>query len=362
MRIKLISLIILATILTNMFAISYSATKMPTEYQNPISEEANTNTEVFVIGISKTKLNAYSRLDDLTVENGGRVIDTVSLKGEAIAMVVEMPQTISSSIIANMKTTELTRYIEPITQFEAQYVPNDDNWTIQWGPKDIKADWAWNFTTGNDDILLAIIDSGIDYNHDDLSANYVSYGYNWVNDTADPWDDCGHGTHCAGIASAVTNNTLGIAGLAQVQVMAEKVLNENGSGTSNWIAKGIINATDAGADIISMSLGGSFSNVVYDAIKYAYNKSVLLVAAAGNLGTPLKSYPAAFDEVISVTAFDVNHSFPKWSYQQGPNFGDWIELAAPGDDIFSTFPNQTYTSFSGTSMACPHVAGLAALV
>lgn len=345
-----------------MFAISHSATKMPTEYQNPISEEAQTNTEVFVIGISKTKPNAHSSLDDLTVENDGRVIDTISIKGEAIAMVVEIPQTISSSVVANMKTTGLTRYVEPIIQFEAQYVPNDDNWTIQWGPKDIKADWAWNFTTGNDDILLAIIDSGIDYNHDDLSANYVSYGHDWVNNDTDPWDDYGHGTHCAGIASAVTNNTLGIAGLAQVQVMAEKVLGEDGIGYSDWIAKGIINATDAGAKIISMSLGGPFSEVVYDAIKYAYNESVLLVAAAGNLGTPQKTYPAGLDEVISVTAFDINHSIPEWIYNQGPNFGDWIELAAPGNEIFSTKPNQTYESHNGTSMAAPHVAGLAALV
>jgi hypothetical protein len=185
----------------------------------------------------------------------------------------------------------------------------------------------------------------------------------------DPLDDFGHGTHCAGIIAAVSNNNLGIAGLAQVRVMAEKVLDSSGGGYWDWIANGIINATDCGADIISMSLGGyGESELLHEAVRYAYDAGVLVIAAAGNDNTNMKLYPAGYDEVIAVAATDQNDNKASFS-----NWGDWIELAAPGVQIYSTMPTyhvtlndwgyaMNYDYLNGTSMACPHVAGVAALV
>jgi hypothetical protein len=173
----------------------------------------------------------------------------------------------------------------------------------------------------------------------------------------DPLDDNGHGTHCAGIIAAAINNSIGIAGLAQVRIMAEKVLDSGGYGYADWVANGIIHAADSGAKIISMSLGGyGYSELLHEAVKYAYDHGVLIIAAAGNDNTNMKLYPAGYDEVIAVAATD-QYDKKAWF----SNWGDWIELAAPGVDIYSTVP-WGYQSWSGTSMATPHVSGVAALV
>jgi hypothetical protein len=243
-------------------------------------------------------------------------------------------------------------------QVKPEYLPNDPNWTCQWGPRKIEADWAWNATFGNSSILVAVVDSGIDYTHPDLAANYVGLGYDWAYNDSDPMDDNNHGTRVAGIIAAEINNGIGIAGLAQVKVMAEKIWDKEGVCYLDWIANGIKHATDQGAQIISMSWSVEQNySLLYEAIKYAYDSNVLLVAAAGNEGNDTKRYPAAYDEVIAVTATD---SDDKPAYFT--NFGNWVELAAPGVDIYSTIRGPGYDYWSGTSFACPYVSGLAALV
>jgi len=283
----------------------------------------------------------------------------VKEKIEALnAAVVKVDEGQEMDFIDSIVGSPFVKYAEYNRIVHILSTPNDPLWEQQWGPMRIHCEKAWDTDIGDSDVVIAIVDTGVDYTHEDLAGNYISGGYDWVNDDSDPMDDNNHGTHCAGIAAAVMNNNKGIAGVAQVSIMAEKVLDSGGSGSSSDVADGILHAADNGADIISMSLGSSdSSSVIEDACNYAYNsKDVILVAAAGNDGSPSISYPARYDTVIAVGAIDTTDERCDFS-----NYGDDLELVAPGYRIVSTIPGDNYDFYSGTSMACPHVAGVASL-
>jgi thermitase len=250
-------------------------------------------------------------------------------------------------------------YAEPNYLYHADWTPNDPYFsTQQWGPQKVQAPAAWDITRGSSSVRIAIVDTGVQYNHPDLSGKVV-LGHDYVDGDNDPYDGNGHGTHCAGIAAAVTNNSTGIAGMApNASILAVRVLDSNGSGTLDAVANGIIYAADNGAKVISLSLGGSVgSTTLQNAVNYAWNKGAVIVAAAGNSGISAPSYPAYYSNAIAVaatTSSDVKASYSNW--------GSWVDVAAPGSSIYSTYPTNTYTSLSGTSMATPHVAGLAGLL
>jgi len=309
-----------------------------------------------VIGIDAQPTD-YDRVTLLVTENGGKLVNTITIGGKVIALVTDVPLQIISSFVPAIQTSASVRFIEPNMKFQTQMVPNDPYWNLQYGPKIIEADYAWDTTIGDPSVLVAVIDTGVDYDHPDLAKNYVPLGYDWVNKDSDPMDDHGHGTHVAGTIAAVMNNGIGVVGLAQVKVMAEKAFSAYGYGNEDDIANAIRHAVDQGADILSNSWGGPDSNLIHDAIKYAYGKGVLIIAAAGNSASSTKNYPAAYDEVIAVTATDSSDS-PAWF----TSFGDWVEVAAPGVEIYSTVWDNSYTYMSGTSMATPHVSGTAALI
>lgn len=220
-------------------------------------------------------------------------------------------------------------------------------------------------TQGSSRTLLAIVDTGVDHRHPDFKdpttgASRVVRGYDFVNLDEDPMDRNGHGTHCAGIAAATAHNKEGIVGQAPgIRLLAVRVLGDNGAGSDAAVAAGIIHAADRGAHVINLSLGGPEAvPVIDDAIAYAQNKGVLLVAAMGNQGHAKPSYPAANAGVLAVGATDAGDRLCDFS-----NVGNWITLCAPGDAILSTQPGSTaYGLRSGTSMAAPAVAGIAALV
>jgi subtilisin family serine protease len=182
---------------------------------------------------------------------------------------------------------------------------------------------------------------------------------NVVDPSSPPEDDVGHGTHVAGIIAAEVNNSEGVAGMTWfTKIMPVKVLDSSGAGSTYSVAEGILWATDHGAKIINMSLGNyAEAEFLHDALKYAYDRGVVLVAASGNDNTDRPGYPAAYDEVIAVSATDPDESKAEYS-----NYGDYIDVAAPGTSIPSTYPGSRYAALSGTSMASPHVAALASLV
>lgn len=270
---------------------------------------------------------------------------------------VKARNTFGDSAWSNIQSVNVNRF------------PNDTYYSQQWGLPKVNAPGAWRQSNGAG-VTIAVIDTGVDLNHPDLAGKLVA-GWDFANNDSTPQDDHGHGTHVAGIAAAVTNNSRGVAGLGwDAKIMPVKVLDSQGSGYYSWIASGIYWAVNNGAKVINLSLGGqSYASALQEATDYAYSQGALVVAASGNCGDPLTYknngctvfnpviYPGANPNVLGVgstTSTDARSSFSSYGY--------WVDVAAPGSNIYSTVWNDTYTSLSGTSMASPLVAGLASLV
>ncbi|KZM52887.1 peptidase S8 [Geobacillus stearothermophilus] len=237
--------------------------------------------------------------------------------------------------------------------------PNDSFYArYQWNLPAIHTEAGWTLSRGKQTVPVAIIDSGVDLTHPDLIRR-LGPGYNVLADDRSPNDENGHGTHVAGIIASQPNNDEGVAGITWFNpIMAVKALNADGYGTSIDVAKGIRWAVDHGAKVINLSLGNyQPSSVLEEAIRYADAHDVVLVAASGNDSTSQPSFPAAYPEVISVGAVN-----PDLSYALYSNYGDYVDVVAPGTNIASTFTGHRYAALSGTSMAAPHVAALAALI
>lgn len=247
---------------------------------------------------------------------------------------------------------------------------NSGSW---WRPgregEDINALRAWEVAQGDSELIIAVIDTGIDYTHEDLIGNLWfneegHNGYNFVNNTPDPMDGHGHGTHCAGIIGAV-HNELGIAGvMANVKMMGLKFLADNGSGTTEGAIRAIDYAIENGAHITSNSWGGgAFSQALKEVIQAANDAGIIFVAAAGNNGRNTDArpmYPANYnvDNIISVGSMDGRGERSNFS-----NFGEEsVHVFAPGSSIFSTVQNNGYRNMSGTSMAAPFVTGAIGLM
>jgi hypothetical protein len=238
-------------------------------------------------------------------------------------------------------------------------VPNDTLYSkYQWNLPEIEAERGWNWNKGNENIVVAVVDTGVQSDHPDLKGRLVK-GANIVDPSKPPEDDVGHGTHVAGIIAAQVNNHEGVAGLTwYTKIMPIKALDSSGSGSTYSVAEGIIWAVDHGANVINMSLGNyAQAQFLHDAVRYAHDHGVVTVAASGNDNTDRPGYPAAYPEVFAVAATDPGSVKAEYS-----NFGNYIDVAAPGTQIASTYPGSRYASLSGTSMACPHVSALASLV
>ncbi|TMW73521.1 S8 family peptidase [Alteribacter natronophilus] len=247
--------------------------------------------------------------------------------------------------------------IEPQEQQAGE--PNDELYDpYQWNLEQITASEGWDISSGSEEITIAIIDSGVDPEHPDLEAR-IADGYNAFEDNGHFYDENGHGTHVAGVAAAVTNNVEGIAGVSwNNPILAVKALDANAEGNAFSIAEAIRWSVDNGARVINLSLGDTNdSQVMRDAVRYAYEQDVVMIAASGNENVATPMYPAAYPEVLTVAALDHEGNRAVFS-----NFGEHVDVSAPGEHIPSTYVNNEYVAMSGTSMASPHVAGLAGLI
>ncbi|MEH1944025.1 MAG: S8 family peptidase [Nostoc sp.] len=253
-----------------------------------------------------------------------------------------------------------------------------------WGADLVKAPEVWAQGYTGKGVVVAVVDTGVDYNHEDLKNNiwtnskeiagngidddgngYVddNYGWNFADNNNNSLDNNGHGTHVSGTIAG-ENNNYGVTGIAyDAKIMPVKVLNESGSGSYSSISKGIRYAVDNGANVINLSLGGTSSNrTLQSAIDYASSKGVIVVMAAGNDGDSSPDYPARYASKsgIAVGAVDKNNNLADFSNRSGTNEISYV--TAPGVKVYSSVPNNQYATYSGTSMAAPHVAGVVALM
>jgi subtilisin family serine protease len=270
--------------------------------------------------------------------------------------------------------------IEEDHRVQIALTPDDTHWSNQWGPQIVHAPDAWDIHTSGQAVVVAVLDTGIDLDHSDLTGqlwvNQEEIPGNALDDDANGYvddihgwnvldagssvidDDHGHGTHVSGIIAARGNNGQGIAGMAwDSQVMVVKVLDENGDGYYSGLATGLTYAADNGARVANLSLGGSNpSQILQDAVEYAHAHGTLVVASSGNTNSDVQ-YPAAYETALAIAASTRYDERASYSC-----FGPEVDLAAPGSSILSTCEGGGYCYKSGTSMAAPHVAGLAALI
>ncbi|WP_254862803.1 S8 family serine peptidase [Halovivax gelatinilyticus] len=329
------------------------------------------STEIIVSKNDRVSISDIESTVETVLPNDATITHRNDVLGYVVAEVPESEYGVTVDLVSTLESRSEVKYAHengtmyalesPLSpNFRSQNQPNDPGWDQQYAPQMVNAPDAWNVTHG-EDALISIVDTGTDYDHEDLHAGFGSDpGHDFVGGTSDPAPRAAsesHGTHVAGCAAATTDNGVGVAGPSNAQLIAARVLGTDGSGSMYDIADGIQYSADRGADIINLSLGSpSPSPVTQEAMQYALNQGSLPIAAAGNSGGSV-GYPAAYPEAVAVAAIDSNGD-PASFTSRGPE----IAVCAPGVDVLAPVPfGDSYDRFSGTSMASPVAAGVAAL-
>ncbi|GAQ17889.1 thermophilic serine proteinase precursor [Oceanobacillus picturae] len=321
------------------------------------------------VGVEK---NAYIKgevivkfKDSVSLNSQEQILNELNAKVQPSPTVVKSPFVVLEVgdveiVVKTLSKNSNVEYAEPNYVLKATWNPNDTYFSTsyQYGLFNTSANQGWDYARGSSSQEVAVLDTGVDYNHPDLDGK-TNRGYDFVDRDYTPFDANGHGTHVAGIAAAETNNGTGIAGMApNTKILAVRVLDASGNGSLANIANGIRYAADNGAEVINLSLGCACNTQTLEsAVNYAWNNGSVVVAAAGNDGTSQQFQPASYANAIAVGAVDRNNNKASFS-----NYGTWVDVSAPGVDIASTYPGNSYTYMSGTSMASPYVAGQAALL
>lgn len=330
-------------------------------------------------GVDANNSRVLVRFSDSATEKDKRQIldeinGTVEKTWEGIDLdLVTVAEGQAEQVASALEGRSQVKYAEPDYYGSSVVgVPNDSYYYLQYALEKIEAASAWDTVTAPSSVKVAVLDSGIMQNHEDLAGRVVAT----ANFSSDPSEApiLGHGTSVAGVISANTNNGKGIAGVGHnASLMSGKIVDSSGHGHYSWYIDGIMWATDNGADVINMSLGQYSTNdlaALEAAVNYAWDNGVVVVAGAGNSGTDTPFYPAALENVIAVAATDEQDQPMDYASSSGSriktNFGSWVDVAAPGERIastcFSTTAINRYCYNVGTSFASPHVAGLAALI
>ena len=284
----------------------------------------------------------------LAGENGNVIVDsTVATQ----ARVQDQPR-LESTSVADSSPSDSAPAIESRLP-----ISNDPYLEEQWALSQIQMVELWQVTTGSPEILVAVLDTGIDQSHEDLEGRVVAE-VNFA-DSPTPSDTHGHGTHIAGIIAANGDNGIGIAGVApRCRLINVKVSDDKGRCQASTVAEGIVWATDNGASVINISIElGEPALELEEAVNYAWSRGVVIIVAAGNDGSESPTYPAYYENCIAVAATRQNDALAPLS-----NHGDWVDVAAPGFNIYSTLPQNSYGYKTGTSFATAYVSGLAALL
>jgi subtilisin family serine protease len=301
-----------------------------------------------VVGYTEQGYSGAAALErDLDAE----VIDRITpLRADVLRLSGGEP----GAVLALLRSDPRVSYADFDGVVHALRVPNDEFLPTQWSIRKTGAEQAWDLSTGSSQVVVGILDTGVDAGQPDLRGKLVQ-GYDYVNNDQDPSDDNGHGTAVAGIVAASSDNGIGVAGYCWAcRLMPVKVLGADGTGFMTGLAQGILWATDHGARVLNLSLGGPVEDLTLTAAtQYAWDHGVLVVAAAGNESSSAIDYPAALANVLSVSASDQSDRLYAFS-----NSG--ARVAAPGENSTTGLGN-TYVSFLGTSSAAPVVSGIAGL-
>ncbi|GLI35204.1 S8 family serine peptidase [Desulforhabdus amnigena] len=298
---------------------------------------------------------AKGRLDQLFADCDASPLEEIKQLG---VLRIKVPSQAVEKVRTALANNPLIQFAEYNFLAQLSLVPNDQYYASQWHLAKISAPKAWDLTFGSEAVPIAVVDSGVDPTHPDLSGKLLP-GYNFLGKNTDTHDVQGHGTAVAGSAAAMSNNLAGVAGVAwQNPIMPLLVADSTGSATYSNIAQAVTYAADKGIKVINISIGGtSSSSTLQSAVNYAWNKGAVVVAAACNYSSSTPCYPAACSNVVAVSATDSSDAFASFS-----NYGNWVDVSAPGWGIYTTLNGGGYGGKSGTSFSSPITAGVIALI